>query len=216
MLLTLRRAFAANIVPAAVLWTLASALLARYSYYPPAHAALNQLAQLKTRWGWGFSMPAQALAAGLLPFLFQRFQRGTHRRLTWAQLPFLLVVRALMGAMSDELYTLQSFLWGNSSAPPTILTKILFDSAFYTPFVILPLVIWTFGLMDNGYALDTTRAALGPHWRTQRLLPLYLASLIVWVPTLCILYALPLELQFPFQAIVQCFWGLVLVILTDK
>ena len=212
----MRRAFAANIVPAIALWTLALALLALYYGFPPARAALNHLAELKTRLGWGFSMPAQAIAAGLLPFLFQRFQRGTHRRLTWAQLPFLLAVRALMGAMTDEFYDLQAHLFGNGSDAQTILLKTVFDMTVYTPLIVLPLVVWTFGLMDNGYALDTTRAALGPDWKTKRVLPLYCASLVVWLPTLGVLYALPLELQFPFQAIVQCFWGLVLVILTDK
>ncbi len=213
---TLRRAFAANIIPAIALWSLAVLLLALYYFFPPATAALNQLAQLKTRLGWGFSMPAQAVAAGLLPFLFQKFQRGDHRRLTWAQLPFLLLVRAIMGAMTDEFYTFQAHLFGDGTNATTILIKTIFDMTVYTPFIVLPLVVWTFGLMDNGYALDTTRAALGPNWKTKRVLPLYLAALIVWVPTLAVLYALPLELQFPFQAIVQCFWGLVLVILTDK
>ena len=216
MILTLRRAFAANIVPAIALWSLAVALLALYFYWAPATAAFNELAALKTRLGWAFTMPAQALAAGFLPFLFQKFQRGNHRRLTWAQLPFLLLVRALMGIMTDEFYNLQAILFGDSNALSTILVKTTFDMAVYTPFIVLPLVVWTFGLMDNGYTLDTTRAALGPNWKTKRWLPLYLAALVVWVPTLAVLYALPLALQFPFQAIVQCFWGLLLVIMTDK
>ena len=216
MILTLRRAFAANIIPAIALWSLAVAALALYYFFPPATAAFNDLAALKTRLGWAFIMPAQAIAAGLLPFLFQKFQRGDHRRLTWAQLPFLLFVRSLMGAMNDYFYIFQAYLFGDSNAPTTVLIKTIFDMTVYTPLIVLPLVVWMFGLMDNGYALDTTRAALGPNWKTKRWLPLYLASLIVWVPTLTVLYALPLSLQFPFQVIVQCFWGLVLVIMTDK
>ena len=213
---TLCRAFIANIVPAVALWSLAVALLALYFSWAPATIAFGELAQLKTRLGWGFTMPAQAIAAGLLPFLFQRFQHGNHRRLTWAQLPFLLLVRAFMGLMTDEFYQLQAILFGDSNALTTILIKTVFDMTVYTPFIVLPLVVWTFGLMDNNYTFDTTRAALGPDWKTKRWLPLYLAALIVWVPTLFVVYALPLALQFPFQAIVQCFWGLVLVIMTDK
>ena len=216
MISTLRRAFAANILPAIGLWSLAVALLALYFHWPPVTVAFNELAQLKTRLGWAFTMPAQALAAGLFPFLFQRFQRGDHRRLTWAQLPFLLGVRAFMGLMTDQFYDLQAFLFGDSNAAPTILIKTIFDMTVYTPFIVLPLVVWTFGLLDNGYAFDTTRAALGADWKSKRWLPLYLAALLVWVPTLAVIYALPLALQFPFQAIVQCFWGLVLVIMTDK
>ena len=213
---SLRRAFAANIIPALALWSLAVVLLALYFTWPPATAAFSQLAALKTRLGWAFAMPAQALAAGLLPFLFQLLQKGDHRRLTWAQLPFLLLVRGIMGVMGDEFYNLQAFWFGDSNAAPTILIKTAVDMLIYTPFIALPLVVWTFGLMDNGYALDTTRAALGADWKTKRWLPLYLASLMVWVPTLFVIYALPLALQFPFQAVVQCFWGLLLVIMTDK
>ena len=213
---TLRRAFVANIVPAVALWSLAVALLALYFYFAPATAAFGELAQLKTRLGWIFIMPAQAFAAGVLPFLFQRFQRGNYRRLTWAQLPFLLLVEAVMGLITDEFYQLQAILFGNSNALSTIALKTAFDMMVYTPFLVLPVVMWTFGLMDNGYAFATTRAALGSDWKIKRWMPLYLASLLVWVPTLFVVYALPLELQFPFQAIVQCFWGLVLVIMTDK
>ena len=216
MISTLRRAFAANLIPAIALWALAVALLALYFTFPPATEAFNQLAALKTRWGWVFTMAAQALAAGLLPFLFQKFQRGDHRRLTWAQLPFLLLVRAIMGVLTDEFYNLQAFWFGDSNALSTIAIKIAVDMLIYSPLVVLPLVVWTFGLMDNGYALDTTRASLGPDWKTKRWLPLYVATLLVWVPTLVVIYALPLALQFPFQAVVQCFWGLVLVIMTDK
>ncbi len=216
MISTLRRAFAANIVPAVGLWSLAVALLALYFYWPPATAVFNQLAALKTRLGLAFTMPAQAIAAGLTPFLFQRFQRGDHRRLRWTQLPFLLLVRAFMGAMTDLFYNLQAFLFGDSNAASTILIKTAFDMLVYTPFIVLPLVVWTFGLMDNNYTFDTTRAALGADWKSKRWLPLYLAALLVWVPTLAVIYALPLALQFPFQAVVQCFWGLVLVIMTDK
>lgn len=216
VILTLRRAFAANLIPAIALWILAVALLALYFTFPPATGAFNQLAALKARWGWGFTMTAQAIAAGLLPFLFQKFQRGDHRRLTWAQLPFLLFVRAIMGVMTDVFYNLQAFWFGDSNAASTILVKTAVDMLIYTPFVVLPLVVWTFGLMDNGYTLDTTRAALGTDWKSKRWLPLYLAALLVWVPTLGVIYALPLALQFPFQAVVQCFWGLVLVIMTDK
>ena len=216
MISTLRRAFAANIVPAVALWSLAVALLALYYHWPPATLAFNNLAALKTRLGLAFIMPAQTLAAGVIPFLFQRFQRGDHRRLTWAQLPFLLVVRALMGVMNNEFYNFQAFLFGDSNAPPTVLTKVAVDMLFYTPFIVVPLVVWLFGLMDNNYSFDTTRAALGADWKTKRGVPLYFAALLVWVPTLGVIYALPLALQFPFQAIVQCFWGLVLVIMTDK
>lgn len=159
MILVLRRAFAANIVPAVALWSLALLLLALYFTFPPARAALNEMAALKARLGWIFSLTAQAIAAGLLPFFFQRFQRGDHRRLTWAQLPFLLLVRGAMGVLTDEFYTLQAHLFGDSSAPTTILLKTAVDMLIYTPFIVLPLVIWTFGLMDNNYALDRARGA---------------------------------------------------------
>jgi len=41
-------------------------------------------------------------------------------------------------------------------------------------------------------------------------------ALTLWMPAVSIIYALPLALQFPIQVVVQCLWGLLLVVATSS
>ncbi len=212
----LRRALLSNLLPAIALWFFALAVLLGYFAHPPTRAALDALALLKTRLGLGFIMPAQAFASGLLPFLFQRFQSGTHRKTAPAHVPFLMLFWAGAGALVNAFYALQAVIFGDNARPLTIFLKVVFDMCGYTPFIAMPLVVCVYAFKDAGFSLARTRQNLGANWYRARVIPVYLAALLVWTPAVAVLYALPLGLQFPFQAIVSCFWSLILVIMTDK
>jgi hypothetical protein len=212
----LLRAFRANLFPALVLWGFAFALLGLYSLHFPTQMALDHLAKIKQSLGLGFSMPAQAVAAGLLPFFYQKWQRGDHRKTRLSHVPFLMLAFAFLGGATDLFYGFQAQIFGDDAKFATIALKTALDMLVYTPLFSVPMVVLTFAFKDNGFSPQRTRAFLGPDWITRRVWPLYVAALVVWTPTVAVLYALPLALQFPFQAIVQCFWGLILVIMTDK
>lgn len=212
----LLRAFRANLLPALVLWGFAFALLGLNSFYLPAQIALDRLAALKLSLGLGFSMPAQALAAGVLPYLFQKWQRGSHRKTKLSHVPFLMLFFAFLGGATDIFYAFQAQLFGDDAKFRTIALKTAVDMLIYTPVFALPLVVCAFAFKDNNFSPQQTRQFLGRDWISSRLLPLYGANLLVWTPAVMVIYALPLALQFPIQAIVQCFWGLILVIMTDK
>ena len=210
----LRQALRANLIPAAALWLLAFALLGLYTFHAPSQAALDTLAAWKTRLGLGFSIPAQALVAGLLPFWLQGWQKGGHRRTQARHVPFLMAFFGFIGALNDSFYALQARMWGEGSAPALIGLKTLVDMGLYTPLVTIPLVTWAFALKDAGFSFSGAHSLLGRGWVRTRVLPTYAASLVVWTPALFVLYALPLALQFPFSALVQCGWSLMLVVLT--
>lgn len=161
-------------------------------------------------------MPAQALAAGFLPFVFQKFQSGSHRKTRAAHLPFLMLFFALMGGVVDKFYGFQTQIFGSGTDFRTVALKTVCDLALFTPFFVMPLIVWAFAFKDNDFSLARTRAFMGWDWIVRRVWPLYCAALIVWVPLGAVLYSLPLALQFPFQAIVQCFWGLIIVVVTAR
>ncbi len=212
----LRRAFQSNLIPAIFLWCFALAILVGYSIHPPTKAALDALATLKKQLGLGFSMPAQALASGLLPFLFQRLQSGTHRKTALAHVPYLMTYWAFQGALVDLFYGFQAQIFGDNAQLSTILPKIVVDMGLFAPLISMPLAVCAFAFKDAGFSLAKTRELLGPNWFKSRVIPVYLAALLVWTPAVAVLYALPLGVQFPFQATVACFWALILVIMTDK
>lgn len=189
-------------------------LLALYYNAPPFHQALEHLAQIKADFGLLFVMPAQALAAGVLPFAFQQLQREDTHRIRLAHLPYLCLFWACQGAITNGFYALQAHLFGDNPAVTTIALKTAVDMLLATPFIFMPLVVWAYAFKDAGFSFKRTVKHMGPDWFRRRCLPVYYAALLVWAPTVCVVYSLPLALQFPVQAIVQCFWGLILVVIT--
>ena len=189
-------------------------LLALYYTLAPVQDAMNALAEIKVRLGLLFVMPAQALAAGILPYLFQKLQRKAGPRTRLFQLPYLMVFWACMGALTNAFYNMQAQIFGDDAALVTIALKTLVDMLLYTPLVCMPAVVLSYAYKDAGFRLMEARQNLGKDWFRERSMPLYVAALLVWTPTVCVIYALPVALQFPVQAIVQCFWGLIIVFMT--
>jgi hypothetical protein len=91
-----------NIVPALLLWAVASLLLILYYTAAPVADALNAFAKVKAQLGLLFVMPAQALAAGFLPYLFQKLQRGVDHVFT--SLKSLILWRSGYSGCPDECF----------------------------------------------------------------------------------------------------------------
>ncbi len=209
----------ANFLPAILLQLFAFFLFGAYHYWPAAHSALNELATIKTYCGFVFAFVASAFAGAVLPFLLQSLQRGAHRRITIAALPILVVLWGIRGCIIDAFYLLQATLWGNGNESGTIILKIVCDLGIANPLVFTPLLVLIFSWVDHKgrttQMRDNFRGGLLMWWRreTQPLLPV---AWLIWTPALAVVYSLPLGLQFPVDTLIQCFWSLALVVLTDK
>ena len=127
-----------------------------------------------------------------------------------------MLVFGMLGATVDMFYRFQAHLWGDDAHMRTLVAKFVCDLGIYTPGFVMPVLVLAFALKDCDYSLARTRAYLGSDWIVARVMPIYASALLVWTPTVFALYSLPLALQFPFQAIMQCLWGLILVVLTDN
>lgn len=212
----IRAALRANLIPAILLWLFALMMLALYFGFAPARGVFEAIAASKLRLGLAFSMPAQAIAGGLMPFLLQHLQAGSHRKTRAAHLPYLLAFWACQGAITDVFYVQQARLWGDSASLATVFLKTAFDLLIVTPLFFMPLAVWAFAFKDCDFSLSKTRVFMGQNWWFGRVFPVYLTGLLVWTPPVIALYFLPLPLQFPIQSLVQCLWGLILVVLTAR
>lgn len=209
----------ANILPALVLQAIAVFLLWAYHYWPAATSALNELAKIKLATGFLFAFVASAIAGAVLPLLLQSLQRGNHRRIAANALPALFLFWGLRGCLVDAFYQLQSAVWGNSAHPTTLAIKIFCDLAIASPFVFLPFLVLIFSWADTQGNLSLMRESFQDGivaWWKREALPLSPVAWLVWTPALVVVYSLPPGLQFPVAAIIQCFWALILVVLTDK
>jgi len=86
------RAARANLIPALIVQGLMLTLVLGYYFWPPTARWLNELAQLKQSWGYGYSALSAALAGGLAPEIMRvlMFQKG--RPLTFNATNLLFVV----------------------------------------------------------------------------------------------------------------------------
>lgn len=191
-------------------------LLALYYNVERCQEGLNGLAALKARLGLGFVVPAQIVAGALLPFFFQYLQRGAARSIRLADLPYLALFWGCQGAMINAFYEGQAMVFGSLPTLPVILAKTAVDMLLFTPALFMPLVVWVFAFKNAGYSVERARVAMGPRWYRHKVLPVYVAALLVWTPAVCVMYALPVPLQFPVQALVQIFWALMLTLITPR
>ena len=84
------RAARANLIPGLILQAIMLSLLLGYYFYPPTTGLLNQLADLKWRWGYGYSIVASVIAGAVIPELMRIiiFQRGKVTRANFGNFLF--------------------------------------------------------------------------------------------------------------------------------
>lgn len=194
-------------------------LLWAYNYWPAAHLFLEQVGRWKQNSGFGFAFVASALAGAVVPLALQSLQRGTHRRLDIGALPILLVFWGFRGCIVDAFYLLQSAVWGDNVLPLTLALKVVFDLGFFSPLIGVPSVVLLFAWLDSDCNCERFRLKFEGGllaWWKRDVLPLVPVAWVVWLSALVIIYALPVNLQFPISIIIQCFWALFLVVITDK
>lgn len=205
------RAARATLGPGLALQLAALALVIAYYRHAPTHAAVNALAALHQRTGLRFGIVSTGLFGGLLPFLYLRQRPATRNRFTWAGGTTLTAFWAYKGIEIDLWYRLLAHVIGTSATAGTIVTKMFLDQFVYCPVFAVPVTVvvydWIEAQFDARRVIADIRAG---RWYRRRVLPVLISNLGVWVPTVCIIYALPTPLQLPLQNLVLCFFTLLL------
>jgi len=202
----------ANIVPGLVLQAVALALVAGYYYSPQVHELLGALSSVRERAGAPFAVVSTALCGGVFPFLYLRFSGGEEPGCgySWAQGAALTAFWAYKGLEVDIWYRIQSHVVGGGHDPGTIATKVFLDQLVYCPAFAVPITAavyqWVDSRFDGGALAADVRAG---RWYGRKVLAVLISNLGVWLPTVAIIYALPLPLQLPLQNLILCFYTLV-------
>jgi len=69
---------------------------------------------------------------------------------------------------------------------------------------------------DHNFSTQATKEHLSRKFITIDIPSVLIAMWGVWIPTVAIVYSLPLALQFPLFNIVLCFWSLLLTAVNNK
>ncbi|HZP60236.1 MAG TPA: hypothetical protein VFB27_07910 [Opitutaceae bacterium] len=205
------RAARAHLGPGIILQLCALALVIAYYRHAPTHAALDRLAEFRARTGRLYGVVATGLFGGVLPFAYLKLHPATRGRYTWAQGTLLLAFWSYKGFEVDLWYRLMNTAVGPGHDAATIATKTFFDQFVYCPLLAVPVSTLVYAWCEARFDTAAVRADIREgSWYARRVLPMLIGNLGVWVPAVCIIYALPLPLQLPLFNLVLCFFTLVL------
>lgn len=205
------RSARANLAPGLVLQAFALAVVLGYYFHGPTRDALTWLADLRNDTGVLFGIVSTGLFGGLFPLLYLKAAPSTRSRVAWKQGMALTVFWSYKGLEIGLWYAFMAHLFGTSASIGTVVTKSLIDQFIYCPIWAIPTTALAYLWCKTGFDWRVVRDdLLAPRWYARRVLPLLIANLGVWLPLVCIIYALPTPLQLPLQNIVLCFFTLMI------
>lgn len=206
----------ANLVPGLSLQALALALVLAYYFHPATHQLLDVLAAFKHRLGFRYSIVATAVFGGIIPSLFLRLNPRTRDVTPYSHVLFYILFWAYKGFEVDLLYRVQGWIFGNGVSLAVIAKKVAVDQLLYTPFWSATTAILIYHWKDAGFRLSSLTDMNWFRFQRRNLPKALLATWVVWVPGVAIIYSLPASLQIPLFNIVLCFFSLLYVTLTRK
>jgi hypothetical protein len=208
----------ANALPGFVLQAMMLALLVAYYLSPATASVLNQIAEYKKEHGLLFVVLAAIAAGALLPELFVVFffQRGRMRAHNFRNLAFTVPTWAVDGILVDLMYRHMAVWFGDVVSVPVVLAKICVDQFGYNPFIAAPGEVLVYEWKNTRFSWKSVRRAFTwNHYRDQ-IVPTLLATWVVWLPLMAIIYSLPAALQFPLFSLALTFWVLLLTYMTNR
>jgi len=210
------RSLRRNLVPGLLLQGLAVLFITAYLGSHRARALFDGIGAVKARFGYGFSAVSTMLFGGVVPFVVLFGMGRVDRAIFWRSLLFYMLFWTWKGIEVDAFYRTQAFVFGNAASVATITKKIVVDQLVYNPLWAGPTQVWFFLWKECRFS----RATMRPHFAEQslgrRVVIVVVSSWLVWIPTVAVIYALPVALQVPLFNIIICFWSLLLSSLSQR
>lgn len=211
------RAGRAHLVPGIVLWLVGSALVLAYYRHAPTHAALERLTDLHARMGLLFSFVGTMICGGLLPVLYLRLDPAVRGDYQLKNCLFLLGFWGYKGVEIELWYRVLAHFVGADNGVRTIAIKSALDQFLYSPFFAVPLTVLVFSFNHAGLRFAPVLADIrAGHWYRRHVLPTVVANAALWIPMVCLIYALPLPLQTLLFDLALCFCILLVAHITRR
>ena len=212
------RAARANLIPGLILQAIMLSLLLGYYFYPPTTELLNQLADLKSRWGYGYSIVASVIAGAVIPELMRIiiFQKGKVTRANLGNFLFAAFHWSWSGALVDFLYRQQAEWFGSEITFKVVAIKVLIDQFVFNPCFAAPVNSWAYDWKNAGFPLRGIHLFFTARYYRQTVIPTLVATWGVWIPVVTILYCLPPLLQIPLFALALALWVIIFTWMSEQ
>ena len=202
-----------NLIPGLLLQSVMAAMGIAYLCHPDSRHAFEALALLRSSWGLLFSFLGTAFGSAILPELLRPILPSSANS---GRLLFGIPFWGLIGMQVDLFYRLQYNLFGPSDSGGVIVKKVLVDAFIYCPLLAIPQVVCIFLWRDHGFTFAGFRGHAPIPFYALKIFPVLMANWMVWIPLICIIYALPTALGIPFFIVAQSFWVMVLTTLSQR
>ena len=205
------RAAKANFLPALVVQISMLLLLIAYNQHEGTREALNRLADFKERSGYLFVCSTAMIAAAVIPELLRIlfFQKGRLQRRNFTNLIFTLPFWGVMAITVDLFYKAQAMMFGHGVDLQTIAIKVVVDQFVYAAMFASPVTCVLYDWKHNRYALKGMPRVFSLSYYRGTIFPVLFANWCVWIPMICVIYCLPLPLQFPLFSLALSMWVLI-------
>ena len=211
------RAGRANLVPGVVLWLVGLGLVLAYYDHAPTHAALERLTELHARMGLTFSLLGTMICGGLLPILYLRRDPVVRGDYQLKNCLFLMGFWGYKGVEIELWYRVLAHFVGAGNDVRTVALKGALDQFLYSPFFAVPLTVLVFAFNHVGLRLAPVLADIkAGGWYRRHVLPTVVANAALWIPMVCLVYALPLPLQTLLFDLALCFCILLVAHITRR
>jgi hypothetical protein len=208
----------ANAVPGFILQGAMLAILVAYYASAGFASQLDRLAHFKQQHGLSFVIVAGILAGAVLPelFLIFFFQKGKVQPQNFRNLAFTVPTWAIDAVLVDLMYRANVIWFGDVVTITVVIAKMCVDQLGYNPFFAAPAEVLIYEWKNDGISWKSLRRTFTWNHYCDKIVPTLLATWVVWVPLMAIIYSLPYPLQFPLFSLALTFWVLLLTYMTNR
>ena len=212
------RAARANLIPALIVQGIMLALVLGYYLWPPTTQWLNQLAELKQSWGYGYSALSAAVAGGLAPEIMRVlwFQKGRLTTFNVTNLLFTVPFWSCTGMMVDLFYRMQAQWFGAEATFQVVAIKVIVDQFIFNPLIAGPSGAWFYDWKLSGCSLKIISRLFTLKYYREVIVPILFATWGVWIPLVAILYSLPSLLQIPLFGLALAMWVMLFTWISEQ
>jgi hypothetical protein len=212
------RAARANILPGLLLQAIMACILAFYLFHDGSREFFRLVGESRQELGVFFAMVTYTFSGAVLPEIMRvvLIQGG---RVTLGNLKSVATMAPLwmfMGSAVDVFYTAQNGWFGYGNDVATVVAKVLVDQLLYSPLFATPVITGYFALRAGGFGTAARQGVFQRRFLTETLLPVQLASWLIWFPGVTFVYNMPPPLQLPFAVLVHTFWVLILTTISER
>ena len=205
-----------NLKPGFVLQAFALLILFIYFFVPASKPAFAWFGNLKAHYGYFYSFTATAFFGGLIPFLYLWLSKSFGNKNAWSLLVFYVLFWGIKGMEVDMFYRFQAQWFGNGNDWQTIITKMAADQFIYSTFWAAPGITIVYLWMESNWNFSAWKRAMNKQFFCIKIPTVVFSNWLVWTPAVCVVYAMPAELQIPLFNLVLCFWVLLLAVLNKR